>query len=32
MKTIDADKVNIYRYMNFNQIDEYNQIAEGVDA
>jgi len=32
MKTIDADKVNIYRYMNFNQIDEYNQTAEGVDA
>jgi len=32
MKTIDADKVNIYRYMNFNQIDEYNQIAEGVDV
>ncbi|MGB6099248.1 MAG: bifunctional aconitate hydratase 2/2-methylisocitrate dehydratase [Comamonas sp.] len=32
MKTIDADKVNIYRYMNFNQIDEYNKVAEGVDA
>ena len=30
IKVVDADKANIYRYMNFNEIEEYNKVAEGV--
>ncbi len=32
MGVIDADKDSVYRYMNFDQIEEYAQVAEGVNA
>ena len=32
MGVIDADKASVYRYMNFDQIDEYAQVAQGVTA
>ncbi|MGP1516878.1 MAG: aconitase family protein, partial [Ottowia sp.] len=30
MGIIDQDKESVYRYMNFDQIEEYAQVAEGV--
>ena len=32
MGVIDADKASVYRYMNFDQIDEYADVAKGVAA
>ncbi|MEZ5608215.1 MAG: bifunctional aconitate hydratase 2/2-methylisocitrate dehydratase [Burkholderiaceae bacterium] len=32
MGVIDADKASVYRYMNFDQIEEYADIAKGVTA
>ncbi|QEA11622.1 bifunctional aconitate hydratase 2/2-methylisocitrate dehydratase [Comamonas flocculans] len=32
IKVVDADKANIYRYMNFNEIEEYNKVAETVQS
>jgi len=32
MGIIDNDKANIYRYMNFDQIEEYAEVARGVEA
>ncbi len=32
MGVIDADKASVYRYMNFDQIDEYAQAAKAVAA
>jgi aconitate hydratase 2/2-methylisocitrate dehydratase len=30
MGIIDADKASVYRYMNFDQIEEYAETAKGV--
>jgi aconitate hydratase 2/2-methylisocitrate dehydratase len=30
MGIIDADKASVYRYLNFNQIDEYVETAKSV--
>ncbi|MEZ7828584.1 aconitase family protein, partial [Brachymonas denitrificans] len=32
MGIIDADKASVYRYMNFDQIEEYAEVAKGVSA
>ena len=32
MGVIDADKASVYRYMNFDQIEEYADVAKGVPA
>ena len=32
MGIIDADKASVYRYMNFDQIEEYAEVAKGVTA
>ena len=32
MGVIDADKASVYRYMNFDQIEEYADVAKGVTA
>ena len=32
MGVIDADKASVYRYMNFDQIEEYAAVAKGVTA
>ena len=32
MGVIDADKASVYRYMNFDQIEEYAETAKGVTA
>ena len=32
MGVIDADKASVYRYMNFDQIDEYADVAKSVTA
>ncbi|MDN3921811.1 bifunctional aconitate hydratase 2/2-methylisocitrate dehydratase [Roseateles violae] len=32
MGVIDADKASVYRYMNFDQIEEYAEAAKGVTA
>jgi len=32
MGVIDADKDSVYRYMNFDQIEEYAEVAKGVEA
>jgi aconitate hydratase 2/2-methylisocitrate dehydratase len=32
MGVIDADKASVYRYMNFDQIEEYAEVAKGVTA
>ena len=32
MGVIDADKASVYRYMNFDQIEEYAEVAKGVNA
>ncbi|MCZ2102986.1 MAG: bifunctional aconitate hydratase 2/2-methylisocitrate dehydratase [Comamonadaceae bacterium] len=32
MAVVDADKASIYRYMNFDQIEEYARVADGVEA
>ena len=32
MGVIDADKSSVYRYMNFDQIEEYADVARGVSA
>jgi aconitate hydratase 2/2-methylisocitrate dehydratase len=32
MGVIDADKASVYRYMNFDQIEEYAEVAKGVPA
>ena len=32
MGVVDKDSANIYRYMNFNQIEEYVETAKGVKA
>jgi len=29
---VDANKDSIYRYMNFDQIEEYAEVAKGVTA
>ena len=29
MGVVDSDKAGIYRYMNFDQIPEYAEVAEG---
>ena len=30
MGVIDADKASVYRYMNFDQIEEYAEAAKGA--
>ncbi len=30
MGVIDADKASVYRYMNFNEISEYAEVAEKI--
>ena len=30
MGVIDADKASVYRYMNFDQIEEYAEVAKSV--
>jgi aconitate hydratase 2/2-methylisocitrate dehydratase len=32
MGVIDNDKASVYRYMNFDQIEEYAEAAKGVTA
>jgi aconitate hydratase 2/2-methylisocitrate dehydratase len=32
MAAIDADGGKVYRYLNFNQIDEYSEVARGLPA
>ena len=32
MGIIDKDKASVYRYMNFDQIEEYAETAKGVTA
>ncbi len=32
MGVINADGASVYRYMNFDQIEEYREVAEGVSA
>uniref|UniRef100_UPI0013CFEB30 hypothetical protein n=1 Tax=Enterobacter hormaechei TaxID=158836 RepID=UPI0013CFEB30 len=32
MGVIDADKASVYRYMNFDQIEEYAETAKAVAA
>ena len=32
MGIIDADKASVYRYMNFDQIEEYAEVAKGVNV
>ena len=32
MGVIDANKASVYRYMNFDQIEEYAEVARGVPA
>ncbi|MEG1787547.1 MAG: hypothetical protein RR243_22235, partial [Citrobacter sp.] len=32
MGVIDADKASVYRYMNFDQIEEYAEVAKKADT
>jgi aconitate hydratase 2/2-methylisocitrate dehydratase len=32
MGVIDSDKASVYRYMNFDQIEEYAETAKSVTA